>query len=398
MYGLRVQDSIGSNYTAAIGTGLVPTVVAHSGDPAPGTSLTVGQILPTNVTSLTSFSLVGTANGRDIEYRKKLDGSLQLKCLAGQALPQLAPENTSQFIVDERNVAAAGLWTLAYNTPSDPNNSSGFGLFLSTETGAQLLLNQRDPQPTSPATGAWNPHPAWLGTDGSYVITSSFVDSTNHFYGTGLYSGRNGSLTLRRLPSQVFTDESGYFANTITACETTSTGAFLARVELANISSPSITVPVIGFGNVDNGFKTLVRAGNSAPGLPGVTFANFGSQTAQLPSLSAKGDLVFFAALAGSGVTSNNDYSVWFYDHSTGTSSLLAREGDSFLVDGTPRTISSLEFSAPCFDPQGANAILKIRFTDNALGLFSVVAPEPGGLTLLVSFGVVLRARRRNGP
>src|SRR5205823_4913568 len=118
-------------------------------------------------------------------------------------------------------------------------------------------------------------------------------------------------LTLRRVPSQVFTDQPGYFANTMTACQTTPTGAFLARVELANINSPSITVPVIGFGDVNNGFKALVRAGNAAPGLAGVTFANFGVQTAQLPSLSARGDVVFLAVLGGTGVTTSNDYSVW---------------------------------------------------------------------------------------
>jgi hypothetical protein len=126
-----------------------------------------------------------------------------------------------------------------------------------------------------------------------------------------------------------------------------------------------------------------------------VTFANFGVQTTQLPSLSSRGDVVFVAALAGTGVTTSNDYSVWFYDHTTGTSKLLAREGDSFLVDGTMRTISALDFAAPFFDPQGANAILKMRFTDNALGLFSIAVPEPGGATLLITCGVLWRARTR---
>jgi hypothetical protein len=70
----------------------------------------------------------------------------------------------------------------------------------------------------------------------------------------------------------------------------------------------------------------LAREGYAAPGTePGTTFA-------YLPAfavvINARGDVVFYADLAGPSVTPDNDGGIWRYRRATGAVELLARHGD----------------------------------------------------------------------
>ncbi len=74
----------------------------------------------------------------------------------------------------------------------------------------------------------------------------------------------------------------------------------------------------------------LARDGDAAPGAPaGSTFADFGAR----PVLSAAGDAVFFAKVAGEGVTAENDTGLW--TDRSGVLAALALEGESAPGAGT---------------------------------------------------------------
>lgn len=75
----------------------------------------------------------------------------------------------------------------------------------------------------------------------------------------------------------------------------------------------------------------IAVAGNAAPGAgPGVTFASVN----QLPSLNARGDLLYGARLAGPNVTGGNDQGLWRNDV------LIAREGDAAPGVGSGATFA----------------------------------------------------------
>jgi hypothetical protein len=79
----------------------------------------------------------------------------------------------------------------------------------------------------------------------------------------------------------------------------------------------------------DPTFRTIALSGSAAPGLPAGTTLNFLSD----PRISGTGRAAFWAELAGSGVSSSNDGSIWS-DRSGGVT-MLYREGDAAPTGGT---------------------------------------------------------------
>lgn len=77
-------------------------------------------------------------------------------------------------------------------------------------------------------------------------------------------------------------------------------------------------------GGVQGDVRVILREGMQAPGLPGVTFAGFfGDESA----INGNGYVIAYMRLAGSGITSSNDETLWSWNAATGELRLLCREG-----------------------------------------------------------------------
>lgn len=84
--------------------------------------------------------------------------------------------------------------------------------------------------------------------------------------------------------------------------------------------------------------RMVARRGSAVPGLPGVQFATLG-----VPSMNARGQVIFSATLSGTGVTSGNNQAVFGFEPSVGLV-LVARTGDRLRIGGAsgPRQITEL--------------------------------------------------------
>lgn len=111
----------------------------------------------------------------------------------------------------------------------------------------------------------------------------------------------------------------------------------------STLAGPDITQSnASGIWTQDTGgnIQLVARAGNSAPG----TTANFG-MIAGAPSVNSLGNIAFTAGLTGGGVTTANNRGIW--SNGSGTLSLVVRENDAATDAGTGVTFGDLETSNP---------------------------------------------------
>jgi hypothetical protein len=169
-----------------------------------------------------------------------------------------------------------------------------------------------------------------LNNSGQVAFLAALTDS-----GTGsdfgLWSEGSGSLALvARTGSQapgmpdgvVF---SGRFSAGFTSPAFNNAGrmAFVGRVTGAGIDFTNDTGI---WSDVAGSLALIVRSGDPAPGMPdGVKFGSLHSLLTG-PALNDAGQLAFFASLAGVGVDSTNDLSLW--SGAPGSLALVARRGD----------------------------------------------------------------------
>jgi uncharacterized protein (TIGR03382 family) len=292
------------------------------------------------------------------------------------------------------------MWTLAYETPDWPYGSGRRALFMSRDSGHALVLNDGTPHPVTPPSGAANSRAMWLGDDGRYVVGTGFVDDSNTTYGVGLYSGDTNSVQMRRLPGQVFVDRPGLYATAFFSFDSNADGTIVFHGELHS-SGWADGYEVIGYGDVDQGFRTAAIEGAPAPGLGGATFADFdgpgatNASNVDLDWISDEGDFVFRATLAGTGVNASNDLSLWAHDRE-GMLSLIAREGDVLQVNGKDRTIASFGLGPGFFDEGTNRYTFGAVFTDNSRGFFQTQAiPEPAGAAVAAGAAAASALRRR---
>jgi hypothetical protein len=153
-------------------------------------------------------------------------------------------------------------------------------------------------------------------------------------------------------------------------------------------------------GSASAGISLVARKGDHALGTAtGVTFSNLGA-----PLLSANGQVVFNATIAGPGINAGNDTGLWITDITGTAAQPLLREGDLFDVDDGPgqdlRTIATINVvltpSNEYLDADGKHLELTLSFTDSTSGIFSI-APEPGALgtlALVMTIATLRRCRR----
>jgi hypothetical protein len=134
----------------------------------------------------------------------------------------------------------------------------------------------------------------------------------------------------------------------------------------------------------ENGTSELVaRRGGTAPGLPTGVVIN----RFIVGPLNNLGQLLLRADLAGPGVTSNNDQCLWIWSRDQSLTMLL-REGDLLDVSngegvGDLRILSQIEVHGL---NDAGQALLSLRFANNSSGIFVLDAaqvPEPSTLGLI---------------
>lgn len=164
---------------------------------------------------------------------------------------------------------------------------------------------------------------------------------------------------------------------------------------LAFVTGPGITT-----GN-DSGIwmgepgsmRRIVAEGDTAPDLS--DGALFGDIQEGPIAMNDRGEVVFFNRLAGPGVTTANDGSLWFVDAQGGLT-LILREGASFQVaPGDVRTVRALSFIGGSADedgdPSGLNdsgqVALLATFTGGSDGIFVASALAVPRVTAIAKVG-----------
>ena len=139
-------------------------------------------------------------------------------------------------------------------------------------------------------------------------------------------------------------------------------------------------------------YRTIVLSGQPAPGLTGVTFDSISDV-----KLAPGGHIAFWATLAGAGVTTANDSSVW--TDGGGTLALAYREGvPAFGTTGTLAGIDGVDlnengllaFAGSIFESATPNAPENVAyFAESAPGVMNLVVREPAAtqnLSTLIPF------------
>ena len=128
-----------------------------------------------------------------------------------------------------------------------------------------------------------------------------------------------------------------------------------------------------------SGMQLIAREGSEAPGVAGSRFQNFNQM-----ALPAEGQPIINSTLAigFGGVTSTNDNGLWVMN-SSGSLKLAVREGDTFTVGGSTRTVSTIQslgsgnsnaIGSRIFTNDGFMKIL-LGFTDGTQAYVQVSVP-----------------------
>lgn len=294
-------------------------VVARSGDAAPGTApgtTFVGLGRP-SIDALGRVSMHGQLTGPGITFANgegiwsEAGGTLSLATRRGQPAPG-TPAGVNFAALDElvpNGSAMANLQFYSRVTGPGVTAANNFGIW-SGAAGAPGLIARNGSQAPGVPVGV---NYSGMGDSvanaaGAVAFSASLsgpgTNSTNnlgHWYGPpggAMLLARHGAQAPGTLPGSFF-DLSGSHL----VLNSAGTAAFAA-----GLSGPGVA-PGSGTGiwtGAPGSLSLTVRAADPAPGLPGVTFANF-----QNPTINSAGDLAFHAARSGPGIDPLTDSSIW---------------------------------------------------------------------------------------
>jgi hypothetical protein len=155
------------------------------------------------------------------------------------------------------------------------------------------------------------------------------------------------------------------------------------------------------FAGPDDDLRLIMRAGDDAP-VPGQSGVRY--VFSQEFEINDNDQVVFYAGLGGAGVTSANDFALFFDDPLLGAT-MIVREGDLFDVGGGDlRTIADggIRFSTPVSGDDPVQALtddgrvaFALRFTDGSTGAFVAAVPEPASAVLAAAALLAASPRRR---
>jgi hypothetical protein len=184
---------------------------------------------------------------------------------------------------------------------------------------------------------------------------------------------------------------SGALLRTVNSFQKLDDGRFVVAGVLKGAGiDPDTNAFAIWDGPLDD-LSLVWRQGDNAPGLSGVissALLDFQNDDA--------GNYLIRTQLAGSGVTAENDEALWLYDPA-GVAHLLAREGETVLIDGFEWTFSSAH-GALAPGTAGLVTMMVSRSDGNDGFIDSLVlvqVPEPAGVSLLAIGAMLLGTRQQ---
>jgi hypothetical protein len=327
------------------GSGTGQQLVLREGDVHPVTSGTVGTItfLPA-VTGVTGQTRCFNGAGELLYGVKFTSGT------TGSAICKAVPEDGSYVheVVAAQNDAATGIAGAKYAKFGNPAlNEAGHVAFGAKISGTSKAVGVTG----SNNLGIWADDAT--GTRQLVVRCGAFAPDE---------SGAVTATVFKKFSDPVYSGSNAVaFLGTLTQ--------LVGGVDMTNDT---------GVWSNDGGTLHLVaREGGQAPGCAsGVVF----SQLKQI-ALPDQGGVLLYARLAGTGVTSANDYGIWAVD-TGGTLQLIAREGDPHAVTG--KTINKLTFlpvvsgvsgQTRSFSQATGDLVYSATFTDKSAGIFKVVFP-----------------------
>lgn len=365
------------------------SLLARTGDPAPGTSgllfdgfFFVGGSLDDSGTASTSG--FASLAGSDIQQGAWIGtpGNLTLVGLSGDVVPGV-PDNTFYGLLPPvlNNTGQSAVAGATIN----PDQSIAEGFWVVEPAGLTLVAHTGIP---APGTGGRNysdfllgesngpvpEQPAATETVGpivnqtGQVAFSAYVDSIdplNTIGDQGIWTWDATGLTLVALASDLAPGAGGAAFLNFNHVNYNGQGqlAFDASLDVAN---PALDHG-IWFG-LPGSFQLLVREGDLAPGTAGETFGN----VVLGPSMNNAGDIAFYARLKETGVDG-----AW--GGTLGNLALILREGEFVRIkDGDYRLVQSIAYrdgataahaTRKRFNEAGQLA-LEVTFTDGSTGIF----------------------------
>lgn len=196
---------------------------------------------------------------------------------------------------------------------------------------------------------------------------------------TGIFAQAGGSNTLEARATFPAPGVTGAIFGTLADPVVNSGGAytFFARMKTG---FGGVTLATSGglWADLGTGLQLIVRQGAPAPGVPGsVRFTSFSRYV-----LPANAGPSFTATIAGTGITTANNFGVWSHD-GAGAVNLLLRKGDKIAINGPQRTLglitiyrslATLTGQSRHFSDDGSICAL-VRCTDGTRAILSVTPP-----------------------
>jgi hypothetical protein len=299
------------------------TVVATTGDPAPGGNGTFNTIgLPTlNDSGLAAFSggLTGTSGGAndDAGFFAGSGGTLTQLAREGQSVPGSGVIASFSQAARLNNSGLAAFFANLTGTSGGASDNSG----IFAGSGGALTQIVREGQAVPDGNGLFgNPTPPALNDNGLAAFSSMLTGTTG---GTndnnGIFAGSGGAITQILRKGQSAPDSNGaIFGFTAPVLNNNAQVAFSAQLTGTSGGATDSNGMFLGSGGP---ITQIARGGQSAPGGNGV-FSVFSP-----PTLNDNGLVVFPADLTGTsgGTTDNNG----IFAGSGGALTQIAREGQS---------------------------------------------------------------------
>ena len=321
-----------------IGTPGNLSILARSGDPAPGTSAQFHRFCCTGITFNSAGEVVlkallqgaGVGVSNDHGHWAGPPGGLSLIAREGDAAPDTPPGVTFR--------------DLAHSVPRI--NRTGEIAF--------------DAGLTGPGVTSANDSGLWTNAPGTVTLIAREGDRApgtppNVLFG-GMYNG-GARPPLLNVKGEV---------------------AILAQLTGPGITSLNDEGIWLGPARA---LTLVARKGNQAPGTPfGVIFSSL-----SYPALNDRGQVAFSGSLTGPGITSLNDHGIWVTDL-TGAVTLLIREGDTLeIAPSDIRTVTRVAFYMTLSggddgQPSGFNnfgqVAFEAEFDRGSSGIFLASAPD----------------------
>lgn len=252
-------------------------------------------------------------------------GSINLVMRGGDQAPGLAA-GVKLYDMEELRANSAGQVALRTRlSGTDVNSSNEDAIWLGTGSGLTLVARAGE-QATGLATGVnyaslGNPT---VNSSGHVAFKAELVGGRPDYWNDrSVWSNRSGSnALLARIGDPAPGTSAGVVFDWLEGDYYPALNNADKTIFEAMLAGPGVT-STNNFGlwsDATGSLSLIARAGDQAPGFPGVAFTAFSA-----PLLNNAGQAAFIGTLAGTGVTGSNDNGIW--SDRSGQLSMIARKG-----------------------------------------------------------------------